>query len=108
MAKDIFERLAEGRPAPEEVISQLRRGEPKARLKTLLTDVLAAGPAPTTLVQERGAAHGFSRKQLYCARQRMRIVAFKETGKPCGCWFWALPQHVWGPNTANERPRKTS
>ena len=93
---NLFDRLSAGRPPePEGVIkSQPGRAALKARLKTLLTDVLANGPAPTTLVQERGAAHGFSRKQLYCARQRMKIIAFKEAGKPHGRWFWILPQHA--------------
>jgi hypothetical protein len=102
----LFERLNRGRPPQieEAVEPQLRRADPKARLKTLLTDVLANGPAPTTLVQERGAAHGFSRKQLYCARQQMKIVAFKEVGKRHGSWFWALPQHAGYPGTAKEQP----
>jgi hypothetical protein len=105
----IFERLDKGRlsPAEEAIKPHPRRADPKASLKAILTDVLANGPAPTTLVQERGAAHGFSRKQLYCARQRMNIVAFKEAGKRHGSWFWALPQHAWYPNTANERPQRT-
>jgi hypothetical protein len=102
---NLFERLDKGRlpPTEEAIKTQLRRADPKARLKTLLTDVLANGPAPTTLVQERGAAHEFSRKQLYCARQRMNIVAFKEAGKRHGSWFWALPQHAW----YHERPQRT-
>ena len=101
----LFERLDNGRPPPpEKTIKQPRRSD---NPKTLLMDVLANGPVPTTLVQERGAAHGFSRKQLYCARQQMNIVAFKETGKTHGRWFWALPQHAGYPDTANEQPQKT-
>jgi hypothetical protein len=99
MAKDIFKRLSAGRPPPtEETIKQPphRRENPKIFLK----DILANGPAPTTLVQERGAAHGFSRKQLWDAREKMKIVAFKEIGKPHGRWFCALPQHAGYPGTA--------
>jgi hypothetical protein len=109
MAKDIFDRLSAGRPLQiEEAIKpQPGRAALKARLKTLLTDVLANGPAPTTLVQERGAAHGFSRKQLWDAREKMKIVAFKEIGKRHGRWFLALPQHAGYPGTADEQPQKT-
>src|SRR6478752_5128560 len=99
VARDIFKRLSAGRPPPtEETKPQLGRAAVKARLKTLLTDVLANGPAPTTLVLERGGAHGSTRKQLWCARERMKIVAFKETG-PRGRWFLALPQHTGHPGT---------
>jgi hypothetical protein len=98
MAKDIFERLSAGRPPPtEKTIKQSRR---HADQKALLMDVLANGPAPATLVEERGAAHGFTKKQLIYAKQQMRIVAFKEVRKLHGRWFWALPQHVWHPGTA--------
>jgi hypothetical protein len=100
----LFERLDRGRPPTEEPIKQSRKN---ADQKTFLLDVLAYGPAPTTLIQERGAAHGFSRKQLYCARQQMNIVAFKEVGKRHGRWFWGLPQHAGYPGTANEQPQKT-
>ena len=79
------------------LIKQSRR---HADLKTFLIDVLMNGPAPTTLVQERGAAHGFTRKQLWRTREQMKIVAFKETGKPRGRWFLALPQHAGYPSTA--------
>jgi hypothetical protein len=96
VAKDIFDRLARGRPPQIEGTASPQTGRvgQKARLKTILTDVLANGPAPTTLVLERGAAHGFTRKQLWSTREQMKIVAFKETGKLCGRWFLVLPQHV--------------
>jgi hypothetical protein len=91
---NLFERLAQRRPPPtEEPIKQSRKN---ADLKTLLMDVLANGPVPATLVEERGAAHGFSKKQLYCARQQMNIVAIKEVGKPHGRWFWVLPHDKRG------------
>jgi len=87
---NLFERLDKGRPPPiEEPIKQSRKN---ADLRTLLMDVLANGPVPATIVGERGAAHGFSRKQLRCAKRQMNIVTFKETGKLHGRWLWALPQ----------------
>ena len=90
----LFERLKEGRPPPtEEAIKQPRRGDDR---RAFLLDVLVSGPVPVTRIEERGAAHGFSRKQLRCARQHMGIVSFKEAGKPHGHWFWALPQHTTG------------
>ena len=94
----LFERLKERRPPPtEEAIKQpRRRGDPK----TLLMDVLTDGPVPATLIKERGAARGFSRKQLYSAKRQMSIVAFKEEGKLHGRWFWALPQHAPPDSTA--------
>ena len=84
----LFERLDKGRPPPtEEVIKQPRRGDDR---KTFLLDVLANGPVPATTIEARGAAHGFSRKQLRYARQQMNIVAFKEVGRLNGRWFWRL------------------
>jgi len=99
----LFERLDKGRPPPvEEAINQPRKQLRKsADPKTLIMDVLANGPVPCTLVEERGAVHGFTKKQLSYARRQMRIVSFKEVGKINGRWFWALPQHVWHPGTAS-------
>ena len=88
---NLFERLAQGRPPPEEPVKKPRRTDDR---KTFLVDVLMNGPVPTTLVYQRGAAHGFTRKQLWDAREQMKIVAFKEAGKRRGRWFLALPQHV--------------
>jgi hypothetical protein len=92
MAKDIFKRLSAGRP-PEEPIKQPHRRDDR---KTFLVDILMNGPVPTTLVYQRGAARGFTKKQLWDAREKMKIVAFKETGKHGGRWFLALPQNVQG------------
>jgi hypothetical protein len=58
-----------------------------------LMDILANGPAPVKLIEERGAARGFSKGQLDRAKGKMGIVAFKEKKKDGG-WFWALPQHM--------------
>jgi hypothetical protein len=61
--------------------------------KTFITDVLVNGPVPVITVLERGAARGLTRKQILYAREQMNIIAFKETGRQHGCWFWSLPQH---------------
>jgi len=55
-----------------------------------LKDILANGPVPATLVEERGAAHGFSKIQIRYARRQMKIISFKGPGKD-GRWFWVLP-----------------
>jgi hypothetical protein len=90
--EDIFERLSAGRPQhAERAHEQPRRGDDR---KTFLVDILVNGPAPTTLVIERGATRGFTRKQIWDAREKMKIVAFKEIGKRHGRWFLALPQHT--------------
>jgi hypothetical protein len=60
----------------------------------LLMNVLANGPALRKIVEERGAACGFSVDQLKRAKQKMGAVAFKEKGAFAGPWFWALPQDV--------------
>jgi hypothetical protein len=62
--------------------------------ETFLMDILANGPVPMTIIEERGAAHGITKKQLRCAREQMSIITFKETGKLNGCWLWVLPQHI--------------
>jgi hypothetical protein len=84
----LFERLDKGRPPlPEKPIRQPRRGDEP---RTLLLDVLANGPVAATLVEERGAAHGFSKKQLRYTREQMNFVSFKEVGRRNGRWFWRL------------------
>jgi DNA polymerase len=60
----------------------------------LIMDVLANGPAPKKLIEERGAARGFSMQQLDRAKKKMGVVAFKEKGAFTGQWFWALAQHA--------------
>jgi hypothetical protein len=86
---NLFERLNKGQPPPiKEVVKQppRRREDPKIFLR----DILANGPVPATLVEERGAAHGFTKIQIRYARRQLKIVAFKEVGKPHGCWFWVF------------------
>jgi hypothetical protein len=60
--------------------------------KIFITDVLMNGPVPTNTVLQRGAERGLTKKQIWYARERLKIVAFKELGKN-GCWFLALPNH---------------
>ena len=83
----LFERLSRGRPSAEEPIRQPRRRDDQ---RAFLLDVLVSGPVPVTRIEERGAAHGFSKKQLIYAKQHMGIVVFKEAGRRNGRWFWCL------------------
>jgi hypothetical protein len=104
MAKDIFKRLSAGRPPTAEATieqSLRRRENPKIFLK----DVLANGPVPATLVEERGRAHGFSKIQIRYAMRQMKVISFKGPGKGGG-WFWVLPHDNRGipratPDTAH-------
>ena len=96
MAASIFDKLNERRlpssPSPSlpppEIIG--RRARKNGEVKAFLLDVLVNGPAPTTLVYERGRAHGFSRKRIWLAREKLNVIAFKETGRNHGRWFWAI------------------
>jgi DNA polymerase bacteriophage-type len=63
-----------------------------------LQDLLLNGPVLATIVEERGVARAFSVDQLRRAKQKLKIVTFKEP-KLDGRWLWALPQH------APEKPR---
>ena len=103
---DIFKLLSAGRPVATEAAGKQpprRREDPKIFLK----DILAAGPAPATLVIERGAERGFTKRQITYAREQMKLIAFKGLGKGGG-WFWVLPHDNRGvpapqatPNTAH-------
>ena len=66
-------------PPPEMPVKQppRRREGPKI----FLEDILANGPTPATLVIERGAAHGFTKRQITYAREQMKLIALKGTGK---------------------------
>jgi hypothetical protein len=68
----------------------------EASIQNFLMDILANGPVPTIVIEDRGTAHGFSKKQLRHARERMGIIAFKEKGKGKihGHWFWTTTQHT--------------
>jgi hypothetical protein len=86
---NLFDRLAQGRPPePEEAVRQSprRREDPKIFLK----DILASGPVPVTIIEERGAARGFTWVQLRYARWQLNGISFKGQGKN-GRWLWVLP-----------------
>jgi putative DNA primase/helicase len=59
-----------------------------------LMDMVARGPAPISLIEERGSAHGYSPDQLKRAKQKLGVCTFRERGKIDGSWFWALPEDV--------------
>jgi hypothetical protein len=88
----LFERLDKERPPQTRAVINQQRGS-AAGAKTFLMDILTNGPVPATLIEERGAARRFSKKQLIRAKRDIGVVVFKEKGKITGRWFWALPQH---------------
>jgi hypothetical protein len=96
----LFERLNKGRPQIEKAVKQPHRREYP---KTFLLDILAGGPVPATLVEERGAAHGFTKIQIRYARRQMKIISFKGPGK-YGGWFWVLPHDNRGIPTQQATP----
>jgi hypothetical protein len=59
-----------------------------------LHDILTNGPVWATTIEQRAAAHGFSKAQLKYAKQKMDVIAFKEKGALEGHWFWAMRQHA--------------
>ena len=59
-----------------------------------LLDILANGPAPIKVLEDRAAARGFSKDQLDRAKKKLHVVAFKEKDVKDGRWFWTLPQHA--------------
>ena len=100
MAKDIFRRLSAGRP-PEKSVKQPRKGanlvaqwEQEAGIHAFLRDILAKRPVPTTTIQKRGAARGFTKKQLWRAKGLIGISSFKKRTEFDGRWFWTLPQNA--------------
>ena len=102
MAKDIFERLAKGKPLPtEEPVKQSRkradlvaRWKQKTEAEAFLMTVLADGPMSAAIIEELGAARKFSKMQLWHAKQRIGAVAFKKKGKFDSGWLWSLPQNA--------------
>ena len=87
-------KTTERRPRNAGFVAQ---GEKDAKIKSFLMDILAKGPVPTTTIQKRGAAQGFTRKQLWRAKGIIGAVAFKKGMGIQGRWFWARAQH--NPNT---------
>jgi DNA polymerase len=83
--------------------SSLKSRDQQSGPVMLLMNVLANGPAPRKLIEERGAACGFSKDQLNRAKTKMGVVAFKEKGAFAGQWFWALAGHIpFGTTEENE------
>ena len=81
----LFERLDKGRPPPEEAVKPPRR--PTTKELSYWTDWRAAWPV--TRIEERGAAHGFSKKQLIYAKQHW-ACCFQTGGKAQRPRFWRL------------------
>jgi hypothetical protein len=68
-----------------------KKGRSEPRM--FLMNVLANGPVPVKLIEERAEACGLSKDQLKYAKEKMGVGAFKERTED-GRWFWALPQHM--------------
>jgi hypothetical protein len=66
----------------------------EANAKIFLANILTNGPTLVTAIEEQGAAHGFSKKQLEYAKKQINVVAFKKRGVFGGPWFWALTGHT--------------
>jgi len=101
VAKDIFKRLAPGQPQQVKKTTErqpknagfVAQGEKDAKIKSFLMDILAKGPVPATTIQKRGAAQGFTRKQLWRAKQLIGIISFKKGQGFESRWLWARAQH---------------
>ena len=61
-------------------------------VRAFLVETLAGRPMPATVIEERGATRGFSKRQLRRTREEMGITVFKEKGVFGGPWFWAIPK----------------
>ena len=59
---------------------------------TFLQTILANGPVPTKIIEQRAAECGFSKDQLDRAKRKIGVKTFKETGTMEGQWFWCLPE----------------
>ena len=110
---NLFDRLSTGRPRQVKKATERRprnagfvaQGVKDAKIKAFLLDILAKGPAPTTTIQKRGAAQGFTRKQLWRAKKLIGIISFRKGRGFEGRWFWTLPQNT--PDTVNPMRRFT-
>jgi putative DNA primase/helicase len=65
----------------------------EGNIKQFLLDMLANGPVPKTVIEERAAKRGFSNSALDRAKDDMGIVVGKEK-RFGGKWIWSLPQHA--------------
>lgn len=57
-----------------------------------LADLLANGPVPAKLIEERAAAHGISKTRLRRVKRKIGAETYKER-KFQGAWFWRLAAH---------------
>jgi DNA polymerase len=73
--------------------SKADKGSPSGAVVFLL-DILANGPVPKKIIQERAVARGLSEDQLDRAKRKMSVAAFKQPGKIDGGWFWSLAEHA--------------
>jgi AAA domain-containing protein len=66
-----------------------------APVREFLRDLLANGPMLVKTIIERGAAKGFSLKQLRSARDFIGVRPFKRRGENLDSpWMWALAMHI--------------
>src|SRR6476660_1355439 len=105
MMANLFEKLNEGRqpPAAPPIKKSTERrpknagfvaqGEKDAKIKNFLLDILAKGPVQTTTIQKRGAAQGFTKKQLWRAKRLLGIISFRKGQGFEARWLWARAQH---------------
>jgi len=78
--------------ADEALAAASPRKDRQSGAVAFLLDILANGPVPKRIIEERATARGFSEMQLRTAKQKMGIVVYK-AGMAEG-WMWALPQHA--------------
>lgn len=72
-----------------------RRKAKAAPVREFVRDILTAGPVLRNVVVERGAAKGFSLRQLSHARDHIGARSFKRRGENLDSpWMWALPEHI--------------
>jgi hypothetical protein len=96
----LFERLGKPREAKKSTERRpknagfVAQGEKDAKIKAFLLDILAKGPVPTTTIQNRGAAQGFTKKQLWRAKRLLGIISFRKGRGFEARWLWARAQHT--------------
>ena len=85
---NLFDRLGKERSASVKKTTERRprnadfvaQGEKDAKIKAFLLDILAKGPVPTTAIQKRGAAQGFTKMQLWRTKRLLGIISFRKEG----------------------------
>jgi hypothetical protein len=79
----------------DEAIAASRPGKAKApNALDFIRDILAGGYVLSKTVIERGAAKGFSYKQLWRAKDALGVEDFKMKGVQAGPSYWAFPEYV--------------